>query len=190
MIKNIVFDIGGVVTEETGAKAIKHFSEIEIENLDKLVYYNEKFKELIKGNISTQEYKEQLINENPQYEKEINELLDPNKQEIYNKINQNVVDLLYKLKNNFNIYFLSNMIDMTYNYLENILNDFDGGVYSYQEHLKKPDEKIFLTLINRYKIDVKETIYFDDKIKNINIARKLRIKAIEYRKIEDIINNI
>ena len=189
-IKNIIFDIGGIVTEETGAKAFTHLSKMEIKVLDNIVFYDKRFNEVIKGNLSSKEYTEQLIKENPQYENEIKEMLNPKKQDIYDKINQDVVDLLYKLKEKYHIYFLSNMIDITYDYLERILNDFDGGVYSFIEHTKKPDEKIFLTLINRYNINAKETIYFDDKIRNIEVASKLGIKAIKFEKIEDVINNI
>ena len=158
-IKNIIFDIGGIVTEETGAKAFTHLSKMEIKVLDNIVFYDKRFNEVIKGNLSSKEYTEQLIKENSQYENEIKEMLNPKKQDIYDKINQDVVDLLYKLKEKYHIYFLSNMIDITYDYLERILNDFDGGVYSFIEHTKKPDEKIFLTLINRYNLNVKETIY-------------------------------
>ena len=189
-IKNIIFDIGGVVTEETGAKAFTHLSKMEIKVLDNIVFYNKRFNEVITGNLSSKEYTEQLIKENSQYEKEIKEILNPKKQDIYDKINQDVVDLLYKLKEKHHIYFLSNMIDITYDYLERILNDFDGGVYSFIEHTKKPDEKIFLTLINKYNLSVKETIYFDDKIRNIEVASKLGIKAIKFETIEDVINNI
>ena len=189
-IKNIIFDIGGIVTEETGAKAFTHLSKMEIKVLDNIVFYDKRFNEVIKGNLSSKEYTEQLIKENSQYENEIKELLNPKKQDIYDKISQDVVDLLYRLKEKHHIYFLSNMIDITYEYLERILNDFDGGVYSFIEHTKKPDEKIFLTLINRYNINAKETIYFDDKIRNIEVASKLGIKAIKFETIEDVINNI
>ena len=190
VIKNIIFDIGGIVTEETGAKAFTNLSKMKIKVLDNIVFHDKRFNEVIKGNLSSKEYNKQLIKENPPYENEINEMLNPNKQDIYDKINEDVVDLLYKLKENYHIYFLSNMIDITYHYLENILKDFDGGVYSFIEHTKKPDEKIFLTLINRYNLNVKETIYFDDRMKNIETANMLGIKAIKFVKIEDVINNI
>ena len=81
------------------------------------------------------------------------------------------------------------MIDITYDYLKDLLEDFDGGSYSYQEHIKKPDERFFNTLINRYNLNVKETIYFDDRMKNIEAANKIGIKAIKFETIKDVINN-
>ena len=116
--------------------------------------------------------------------------MDINKQYIYNSRNEEVIKLLYELKKKYKIYFLSNMIDITYDYLKEFLNDFDGGVYSYQEHLKKPDEKIFLTLIKRYNINIEESIYFDDRMKNIEAANKIGITAIKFETIDDVINNI
>ena len=68
-----------------------------------------------------------------------------------------------------------------------ILNDFDGGAYSHIEHQKKPNEEFFLTLINRYNIDVNETIFFDDKIKNVLTARKLGMQAVEFKSINDVL---
>ena len=55
-IKNIIFDIGGIVTEETGAKAFTHLSKMEIKVLDNIVFYDKRFNEVIQGKISSKEY--------------------------------------------------------------------------------------------------------------------------------------
>ena len=187
MIKNIIFDIGGVITTEKGAKAFDYIDKKKQEKLDKIVYFNKGFKEVLLGNISCEEYKNILIKKNKKYEIEIREMLDKDTQNIYDPLDEKMVELLYELKQNYHIYFLSNMIDITYNYLKNLLNDFDGGAYSHIEHQKKPNEEFFLTLINRYNIDVNETIFFDDKIKNVLTARKLGMQAVEFKSINDVL---
>lgn len=189
MIRNIIFDIGGIITIEKQAKAFDYLSEKEQEELNQIVVFNNKFHEVIKGNITSREYKEILLKENKKYRKEIQEWLDVNKQSLTIPKDEEMIDLIYKLKEKYNIFFLSDMIDITYDYLKDFLEDFNGGVYSYQEHIKKPDEKIFLTLINRYNLDVKETVYFDDRIKNIKTASKIGIKSIKFETINDVINN-
>ena len=190
MIKNIIFDIGGIITTEKQAKAFDYLNEIEQEELNKIVIFNDKFREVIKGNITTQEYKEILLKDNKKYKEEIKAWLDIKNQSITIPKNEKVINLIYKLKEKYKIYFLSDMIDITYDYLKDILEDFDGGAYSYQEHIKKPDEKFFKILISRYNLDVKETIYFDDRMKNIEAANKIGIKAIKFETIDDVINNI
>ena len=101
-----------------------------------------------------------------------------------------MIELLYELKKKYKIYFLSNMIDITYDCLSDLLNDFDGGAYSHIEHLKKPDEKFFLFLINRYNINIEESIYFDDRMKNIEAAKNLGLKTVLFKSIDDVKNII
>ena len=64
------------------------------------------------------------------------------------------------------------------------------------EKLKKGDKKVntimtkaeYNNAINEKKKIITE--YFDDKIKNIEIANMLGIKAIKFETIEDILNNV
>lgn len=64
----------------------------------------------------------------------------------------------------------------------------DGYVLSYIEHQIKPNEEIYKTLIKRYNINPKESIFIDDNKKNIETANKLNFTGI---KVEpDNYNNI
>ena len=79
-------------------------------------------------------------------------------------------------------------MDISYDYLENILQDFDGGAYSFQEHLKKPNPVFFEVLLNRYHLDPSETIFFDDREKNVAVAQNLGMKAAVFTDIDTITN--
>lgn len=187
MIKNLIFDIGGVITKDIEAKAFDYLSESEQEELNKIVFYDKRIYDVLLGNLTCEEYKNQLVKENNKYKKEILDLLDVRKQHIFIPKDKKMVELLYSLKDKYNIYFLSNMIDITYEYLSDFLNDFKGGSYSFIENTRKPDEKFYLGLINKYKLDVNETIFFDDKLRNVLIARKLGMQAIEFKSIQDVL---
>ena len=115
-------------------------------------------------------------------------MLNKDKLNVFIPKDEKMVKFVYDLKKDYRIYFLSNMIDITYDYLFDFLNDFDGGAYSHIEHLKKPDERFFQILINRYNIKVEETVFFDDRIKNVLAAKKLGIQGIEFKSIEDVLN--
>ena len=55
------------------------------------------------------------------------------------------------------------MKEDSYYYINNIINidtTFDGGIYSYQEHLIKPNPKIYQLLIDKYNLNKEETIFF------------------------------
>ena len=89
----------------------------------------------------------------------------------------------------YKIYFLSNITDVSYNYLNdklNILNMVDGGVYSYKEHLKKPDKEIFDLLIKRFGLKKEETIFFDDSRKNVKVGNEYGIKSYVFNSVKDI----
>lgn len=163
MIRNVVFDVGSVLVDELGAKSQKHLTQQQIDNLQKIIFSKE-FEAVILGDMTTAQYIEGLIKDFPQYEQEVHAILDfRDPKSISMPKRPEMVDLLYRIRQNgYKVFFLSDMIDATYNYLRDILEDFDGGVFSYQEHVRKPNVKIFEILINRYNLDVAETIFFDD----------------------------
>ena len=178
MIKNIIFDIGGVLAEEVSGRALTYLSAAEQQRITDLVYSkNPEFTEVLLGNESTAYYSSKMCAKYPELEKEISFLLNPANLSITYPIKQQTLDLLHELRHTYKIYFLSDMIDSSYDYLKDILQDFDGGVYSFQEHHKKPDPTFFKILLNRYNINPTETFFFDDKEKNIIAAQKLNMKA-------------
>ena len=47
---------------------------------------------------------------------------------------------------------------------------FDGGVISANEHLVKPDQKIYKLLLERYHLQPEESVFIDDMLANIKMA--------------------
>ena len=71
-------------------------------------------------------------------------MLKPEYQPAVLPIKKENLELLYELKHSkYQIYFLSNLTEATYVYLKDILDDFDGGIYSWQEHYVKPQKEIY-----------------------------------------------
>ena len=62
----------------------------------------------------------------------------------------------------------------------NIDSLFEGGIYSYQEHLVKPNEEIYKLILDRYNLNKEETIFFDDREKNVLAANKVGLKSIVF----------
>lgn len=93
----------------------------------------------------------------------------------------------------YNLYILSNIARESYEYIKNSIDIdkvFNGGIYSYQEKLLKPDRRIYELIINRYNLNKDETMFFDNKQKNVDAACEFGIKGVLFRTIEDIENNI
>ena len=192
MLKNIIFDIGGIILE-WGNKPIQKLlnkSDEEVNKISKIIYGDKRFKSCILGELSQIEYMKQLINENPESSDDINKILSEEYQEKVLPVIKENFEKIIEIKNKgYKIYFLSNITDVSYNYLKNklkILDLIDGGVYSFKEHAKKPDKEIFDILIKKYNLNKEETIFFDDSKKNVKAGNKYGIKSYVFESIRNI----
>lgn len=84
---------------------------------------------------------------------------------------------------------LSNMGDSV---LENIkrafdwVNDFDVLIWSYQHNMAKPEPAIYHLLLERLGTAAEETLFLDDKLVNIEAARHLGIRALQFSTVEQL----
>ncbi len=80
----------------------------------------------------------------------------------------------------FKIYYLSNYSEDLYLKSKEelaFIEEFDGGIFSYQEKCVKPDRKIYERLLERYSILPERALFFDDREENVNAARRLGIQG-------------
>ena len=101
-------------------------------------------------------------------------------------------EYIKKLKNKgYKLFLLTNITEDSYNYINDLINInkvFAGGIYSYQEGVVKPNHDIYNLLINRFNLNKDETVFFDDKVKNVLAAKEVGIKSYVFNSIEDIEN--
>ena len=190
MTKNIIFDIGGIIFDDS----LKNISNILNEDAS-LLYnkvYGKSFKQCLLGNLTVTDYIETFKNDKD-YNK-IKFLLSKENMPISYPLIRNNYNYISKLKERgYNLYLLSNITSDTYQYINKIINIdeiFNGSIFSFKENIIKPDLKIFDLIIKRFSLNKSETIFFDDKQKNIDAALKLGIKGILFKKIDDIENNL
>ena len=181
MIRNIIFDLGNVIIKGSNVETLMHFTNDEkiAEDLIQYIFKTEEWKLLDLGNISKEEAIKQMQKKAPkQYKFLIEEVM--NKRCEYLVLNKDTIEIAKKLrKKGYHIYVLSNMATFTYEYFQEI--DFfklcDGIIISAYEHLVKPDEKLFKTLLNRYHLKPEECLFIDDDDtgKSFETANKLGI---------------
>ena len=194
MIKNIIFDLGNVIINYNQKQIINNFTEKE----EEIKYiYNEIFNSpewtlMDLGNITNDEAIEIINKRNGfKYEKLTQNFL----REWYKKqpINRDIVELAKRLKEiGYNLYVLSNMANLTYEYFKN--DEFfalcTGIVISAHEHIKKPDEKVYKLLLERYNLIAEECLFIDDDDsgRNYQTANRIGIKGrrIIPNQVEDI----
>ena len=66
------------------------------------------------------------------------------------------------------------------------LQKFDGIVVSGNEHLIKPDYRIFYRFLDRYSLDAEQCVFIDDSYPNVAAARYVGMKAIHFQSPEQL----
>ena len=89
----------------------------------------------------------------------------------------------------YNIYYLSNWSRWGVEILReknklDFISLFDGGLFSYEVGVKKPDRKIYDAFLKKFKINPKEAIFVDNKKKNIDAAKKFGLRGVLFDKLD------
>lgn len=183
MIKNIIFDLGNVIINYNQKKIINNFTEKEeeIKYIYDEIFHAPEWTLMDLGDITNDEAIEIINKRNEfKYEKLTQEFLH----EWHKKqpINRDIVEIAKILKNNgYHLFVLSNMANQTYEYFKNdeFFSLCTGIVISAHEHVKKPDEKVYRLLLDRYNLNAEECLFIDDDDsgKNYETANKIGIKG-------------
>ncbi|HGK2922084.1 TPA: HAD family hydrolase [Streptococcus pneumoniae] len=191
---NIIFDLGNVLIEWNKEKILSKIckNDLEYNLFNKFVFQSNLWIDLDNGKISLEFLKNQLIDEmGHQYQDQIHEL-------VWNWFNYvDLYDEVYELikqlkKKNFQIYVLSNTSSIFHILLDSVLSKvssvLDGYVISCEVKMMKPQKEIYLSLVNKYQLDIKDCIFLDDLEENVEAARTLGIKAFQIKERKEISN--
>ena len=168
-IKNVVFDLGGVVFARDPRKFepefIKFFSYILLPEMPRF------WEEYDRGMTSYDEVVSQLA----EYNSCDRELAQKNLRRsiITQEEIPSTKRLIEQLKETgYRLYVLSNMSLEFIEFLhtKDVYKNFEGEVVSCYEHVVKPDVKIYKILTERYGLDQAETLFIDDRAKNVDTA--------------------
>lgn len=190
MIKNIVFDFGGVLMDWDPRYFFRtYFNDDEkMEWFLKNIAKDEWNIEQDRGR-TLKEGTELLVMQHPEWEKEIRAYYDNWTVMLKSDIPRNVA-ILRKLKGKYDLYGLTNWSAETFPYaLENydFFRLFEGKiVVSGTEKLIKPDKEIFEVLLNRYNFKSEDSVFIDDNVKNIATAKNLVFKTLHIQPETDL----
>ena len=132
---------------------------------------------------------EELIPKFPKYKEQI-KLYYPNHRRMIKEVFSESIDILSELKErNYSSYVLSNwsaetFVGMTDDYP--FLKHFDGLLISGEVQLVKPNPRIYELAMRRFNLELKETVFIDDRLENVQAAKKLGFKIIHLVNPKDI----
>ena len=104
------------------------------------------------------------------------------------------LEILRRIKEKgHDLFYLSNMHEASINHMEkqySLWNIFDGGLISCRVHLVKPELGMFERLIQRFRLDVRQTVFIDDDKENLEAAATIGMRAIRFRDPQQLENDL
>lgn len=192
MIKNLIFDWGGVVLTLDKDLCIKNFADVVgVPDFNEyLTPYLQKgfFAAYENGDITDEEFVEEIkkiSNKADVGYKEVEYALDSFLQEIP----QYKVDLINELAKKYNLYILSNNNPICWRISERMFDELSGHTVkelfkqvflSYRLNLSKPGKEIFLKVIEEAGFDPSESLFIDDAQANVETAASVGFKTLFY----------
>ena len=96
-------------------------------------------------------------------------------------------------ENGYKVFLLSNypdkLADMHWKRFS-FLPEVDGYIISAKVKLAKPDKKIYLMLMDRYRLMPEECVFIDDREDNLVPARELGMETIHFKSYEELKNEL
>lgn len=189
MIKNLVFDFGGVIVDISRDNAVKRFQAIGVSNAEEVLdKYHQKgiFLEIEDGRISTEEFCRKLSDiagKKISYEESRHAWLG-----FFDGLPLYRLECLEELRKNYNLYVLSNTNPFVMSWARSTEFSslgkpldayFDKLYLSYEIGATKPDPKIFDYMIQDAGLNPSETLFIDDGAANIEMGQKLGFNTMQ-----------
>jgi len=180
-IKNVVFDVGGVLLDWKPLELLTDmFDKERALLLKKNMTDSECWSELDRGTLSIQQAIRIFSERIPDLKNEI-EFALLHFVDYLPVINENV-GILYSLSlDNYRLFVLSNFHSETFSkaYTKyDFFSLFEGLVISSRVKMIKPEKEIYQYMLKEYALDPNETLFFDDSEANIKTAKELNIIGV------------
>ena len=190
MVKNLIFDLGGVILDLAVPQTIIAFSRLSglsPEIVTELFKGSDGFLAFEKGTIGEYEFRN-FVRE--LYNVDVSDLeIDECWNAMLLSISKEKLDLLTRLKSSYRTFLLSNTNTIHLEYInEKVLRDFDGvsslddffhkTYYSHLMAKRKPEPEIFLQVLEENNLKASETLFLDDNTDNVEAARAVGLQAV------------
>lgn len=194
LIRNVIFDVGQVLVKFEWENYLRSFgfSEEKYQKIAEATFLNEIWNERDRGVLEEEEYVQQFVEQAPEYEADIREVM--------RRCTETITAFEYAetwtgyLKGKgYHLYVLSNYSH--YMLAENrkimtFLKHMDGIVFSCEVNEIKPEPEIYKTLLEHYGLKPSESVFIDDRKENCQTAQKLGIFAICFQNFKQAVREL
>lgn len=196
MLRNIVFDLGGVLVGLDGARCIKAFDSLGCRQVSEYVEKHltaDLFLDIELGLITTSDFCNEV--------RRLSGCMAPDAaiisawNALLTEISAERKQRLLSLRRaGYRVFLLSNTNDMHWQYTRDVLMPMDGHstedyfervFLSYEMGLAKPDPQIFHQMLEEGGMTAADTLFIDDNRDNVEMARSLGIHSYQNLHIDD-----
>ena len=190
MIKNLVFEIAGVVVDyDPRAYLCRKFNDPALEQLLYTAIFGSKEWELLYTGEITRALAERKMLESAgdcRYEAQM--VLDDWRELMTARLD--TIELMVALRAaGYHLYYLTNLSESVFDLFtrrRRFMQLFEGGVASFAVKMKKPDPCIFQLLMDRYDLVAEQTAFVDCDRESIATAQSLGLTAIPFKDAVDL----
>lgn len=190
-IKNIVFDIGGVLADfnVNGFLGAKGFDAPMIKRIVKASVFTPYWGQFERGELTEEEALQGFASADPEIAEELRVAFASVEGMLTGK--DYAIPLVKRLKESgYNVYYLSNYSRKAYNECGESLQFMpymDGGLLSFQAGKTKPDPAMYQQFLDELGLEAAECVFIDDTPENVTAARELGFEGIEFTGYDDLI---
>lgn len=185
LIKNIVFDMGGVLIDFNFDRTLKeYYPEKYHDILNQLVFQNEVWRRMDGGFERSDDVIERVV---PQLPEETRQLMSGMISDFYPYMPaiDGMADLIKRLKKaGYSVYLLSNATPRFFDRYLDIpaLTLMDGYFISALYKLLKPQREIYEAFCNKFSLKAEECFFIDDMPQNIQGAKDYGMSGFVFKK--------
>lgn len=195
-VKNIIFDLGGVLLNLDIKKTLDAFRSLGLHNIEDyfgLGHADSFFKQYETGHLSD----DQFINS-------LKELLPPETREeqILSAWNAMLLDFpivrinwLKELRSSYRLFLFSNTNELHLIAFRQLFDEhygfsldelFEQAYYSHRAGVRKPDAASYLKVINDHALVLEETLFIDDALNNVEAAMAVGLQGRHLKPGEEV----
>ncbi|WP_051208812.1 HAD family hydrolase [Butyrivibrio sp. WCD3002] len=189
-IKTVIFDIGGVLVDFSWENIIRKqgFDEDMVQRIGNASVRSSAWDEFDRGVLDTKGIIDGFVKNDPEIEDEIRLAFSDLTGLLIKR--ERTIPWIKELKGKgYKVLVLSNFSKQALDanpFMQEFLDEIDGGILSYKDKVIKPDRAIYELITKRYDLVPGECVFIDDTEKNIIAARDFGMNGIVFKSYEQV----
>ena len=194
MIKNIVFDIGGVLADYRMKEFLmeKGLDGPMIKRVLKASVMNPYWGRFERGEVTEEETLQAFTAADPEIERELRLAFTNLSGMLVSR--DYAIPLVRRLKKaGYGVYYLSNYSKKAYDECGESLAFMpymDGGIVSFKVRMTKPDQRMFSCFLERFGLAAETCLFVDDTEENVLAARALGFSGLVFSGVDGLMEEL